>query len=173
MIGEIIAAAIAGITALKKNRDNEIAQQYAVNDAEKQLWDQRNAEMQAKYDRMNGVDPRAGAFGSALKQLHERAGSTPVPQDWTPLVSAVGKGASAVYKEGQRDRSGEVSDAIEAPKQDIGSTVDDALASYDAHAAGAGRGGGMSDEDLLSAWQPIGYDDPAADDPANRRRRYR
>jgi hypothetical protein len=182
MIEALVAAAIAGITALKKNRDAEIAHQNAINEGEQQLWDQRNAAVQAKIDRLNGKDPRDGAFDHALQDFRQRAANSPVPQDWTPLVNAAATGANAIYKEGQRDRSGEISDALAPPKQDIGSTVDDALASYDAHTAAAGGGGGagMSEDDknqdLLSAWQPVGYDDPAANDPANlvrKRRGYR
>lgn len=151
MVGEFLAAAAAVVSALKKNRDNEIAQQYAVNDAAQDLWDKRNAAVQAKIDRANGVDPTGHAFQDAQDRLHLKAMNSPVPQDWTPLVKAVGTGAQAIYKQG-RGGSSSVGDlAGDSERPELGDTVDDALARYDAQTAGGGGGGGG----VGDGWIPI------------------
>lgn len=98
----VVMAAIAGINALKQNDDKKRDHQQAINDAEQQLWDKRNAEIQALRDRMNGIDPSANAFANQLSSFRDQVGSMPVPQDWTPLVKAAGTAAGAIYDEGQK-----------------------------------------------------------------------
>jgi hypothetical protein len=102
MIPALVMAAIAGINALKENDDKKRDHQNAINDAEQQMWEQRNAEIQAYNDQQAGIDPRANAFANNLSAFRDKAGSMPVPQDWTPLVAAIGKGAGAVYEMDQK-----------------------------------------------------------------------
>lgn len=106
-------AAIAGINALKENDDKKRDRQNAINDAEQQMWDQRNAEIQAYNDQQAGIDPRANAFANNLSAFRDKAGSMPVPQDWTPLVAAIGKGAGAVY---DMDQKGMFDKDVRAPE---------------------------------------------------------
>ena len=105
MVPEFIAAAIAAIGALKKmdNADNE--QQQAINDAEQQIWDQRNAAIMAKRDQRRGLNPADEAFARNLGSFHEQAGSLPVSLDWTPLVAAGGTLAGAIDKEAKTPRA--------------------------------------------------------------------
>jgi len=118
MLPALVMAAIAGINALKQNDDAKVAHQNAINDAEQELWNQRNAEIQAYIDKQNGVDPRANAFERQLSAFQDKAGAMPVPQDWTPLVAALGKGAGAVYDMDQKGMFGDSHNvrATEAPE---------------------------------------------------------
>jgi len=115
MIPALVMAAIAGINALKQNDDAKRDHQNAINDAEQQMWDQRNAEIQAYNDQQAGIDPRANAFANNLSSFRDKAGSMPVPQDWTPLVAALGQGAGAIYDMDQKGMFGKSARAPEAP----------------------------------------------------------
>lgn len=98
MISTLVAAALAGIGALKSNDDKKRAHQEAINAAEQEMWDQRNAAILAKRDARRGLNPQDEAFARNLGEFRDQVGSMPVPQDWTPLVAALGKGASAIYE---------------------------------------------------------------------------
>jgi hypothetical protein len=102
VIGTLVAAALAGLGALKSNDDKKRQHQEAINAGEQQLWDQRNAEIAAIRDRMNGIDPRMNAFSRQLGSYRDAVSQTSAPQDWTPLVAALGKGAGAIYDESQK-----------------------------------------------------------------------
>lgn len=98
MISSLVAAAIAGIGALKSNDDKKRAHQEAINAAEQQMWDQRNAAILAKRDARRGLNPQDEAFARNLGEFRDQVGAMPVAQDWTPLVAALGQGASAIYE---------------------------------------------------------------------------
>lgn len=93
----LVMAAIAGINALKENDDKKRDHQNAINDAEQQMWDQRNAEIQAYNDQQAGIDPNANRFANNLSAFRDKVGGMSAPQDWTPLVKAVAQGAGAAY----------------------------------------------------------------------------
>lgn len=97
MIPALIAAAIAGLTTIAKNDRAPRERQEAINEAEQKMWDQRNAEIQARQDAENGIDPRRDAFARQMGQFRDQVDRTPVSQDWTPLVQAAGTAANAIY----------------------------------------------------------------------------
>jgi len=102
MIPALIAAAIAGIGSLKSNDDKKRQHQEAINAAEQEMWDKRNADVQARIDAANGIDPRRNAFANQLSAFHGAVGDMPVQQDWMPLVQAGGQMASAIYGGAQK-----------------------------------------------------------------------
>jgi len=102
MIPALIAAAIAGIGSLKSNDDKKRQHQEAINAAEQEMWDKRNADIQARIDAANGIDPRRNAFANQLSAFHGAVGDMPVQQDWMPLVQAGGQMASAIYGGAQK-----------------------------------------------------------------------
>lgn len=95
-IGPIVAAAIAAIGALKKNDDDKRARQEAINNAEQQMWDQRNAEVQARIDMANGVDPRRREFANRLDKFHKAVEAEPFQYNWMPLVQAAGSALGSI-----------------------------------------------------------------------------
>jgi hypothetical protein len=116
MIPEFIAAAIAAIGALKKADTADNDRQNAINDAEQQMWDKRNAEVQARRDAMDGIDPRRDAFARQLDAFGKQVDGIPVERDWLPLVQAGGRMASSIYGESQRPTAS-------APSKPIGQDI--------------------------------------------------
>lgn len=162
MVPAIIAAAIAGISALKKRDDDKTARREQINAAEQKMWDERNERMREKNARFLGRDPEEGRFANELGAFRNQVNNAPdVSYDWAPLTKAVGTAAGAIYANGQR--GGTDDDLFSGQKADVGETVDDALASYDANTGT--RGGPVSDSTLLSDWQPVPY--KPDDDDAN------
>jgi len=102
MIPALLTAAIAGIGALKGNDDKKRQHQEAINAAEQEMWDRRNAEIQARIDMANGIDPRRNAFANQLESFRGAVDASPFQQDWMPLVQAGGKLAAGIYEGDQK-----------------------------------------------------------------------
>ena len=90
-------AAIAGINALKERDDAKRKRQEDINSAEEKMWTDRNDQIRAKVAAMNGQDPNEGRFARSLDLFKKNIDENPMKDNWMPLVSAVGQGASAAY----------------------------------------------------------------------------
>jgi hypothetical protein len=136
VVPEFIAAAIAAIGALKKMDTADNDQQNAINDAEQQMWDQRNAAIMAKRDQRRGLNPQDEAFARNLGSFQDQVDAMPVSMDWAPLVAAGGTLAGAIDKEAKTPR----------PAQPAAPTGE---------GGGGGLGGGTTSPVSYSEWQPV------------------